>query len=577
MFRLPRALESNSIQITIAVSYALLVIFTVLFLGTTALVLTRDALWDTTTYYSEQLVEQVRTGIGNYLGEMDGIATVLLEEDALRDLVLDPGRDDLRDDVRRIFSTVARMRPDVSLLALAGPSFRALFHDADLAGNPTVDPLAQEWYREAVSAGGRAVYSGARVQNLIRDRYRWVVSLARAQGEAVLLVDLNFRVIERLARSVRMGPRGYLFITDADGSIIYHPQQQLIYSDLVSEPIERLLEPGVSQLVYDTGEEQRLYIVDSVGRTGWRVVAVNPVDQLLASQRRLRSYYLSWVALCFSIVMVLTVALSRRISGPIMRLRRSMQAVEQGRFDIDLRIERRDEIGALSRDFEIMLSTVRELMARNRHEQEEKRRSEIKALQNQITPHFLYNTLDSIVWMAESGLVEEVVEMTTNLGRLLRLGIGRGDAMVSLGTELEHLKSYLRIQEMRYRDRLQFRIEPEEATLTCRLPRLSLQPVVENAIYHGIKNRPGGGTIAVRTAARDGFVEIAVEDDGPGIDPAVLDQLRRHRVEPSHGVGLKNVQQRLALTFGEDYRISFDSVNGEGTVVTIRIPWEDGE
>ncbi|MCG8478225.1 MAG: sensor histidine kinase [Spirochaetales bacterium] len=576
MLRLPRALESNSIQITIAVSYALLVIFTVLFLGTTALVLTRDALWDTTTYYSEQLVEQVRTGIGNYLGEMDGIATVLLEEDALRDLVLDPGRDDLREDVRRIFSTVARMRPDISLLALAGPAIDPLFHDAEFARNPAVDPSEQGWYREAVSAGGRAVYSDARVQNLVRDRYRWVVSLARARGEAVLLVDLNFRVIERLARSVRMGPRGYLFITDAEGSIIYHPQQQLIYSDLVAEPIERLLEPGVSPLVYDTGEEQRLYIVDSVGRTGWRVVAVNPVDQLLASQRQLQSYYLSWVALCFAIVMVLTVVLSRRISGPIMRLRRSIQAVEQGRFDIDLHIERRDEIGALSRDFEIMLSTVRELMARNRHEQEEKRRSEIKALQNQITPHFLYNTLDSIVWMAESGRVDEVVEMTTNLGRLLRLGIGRGEAMVSLGTELEHLKSYLRIQEMRYRDRLQFRIEAEEATLPCRLPRLSLQPVVENAIYHGIKNRPGGGTIAVRTVARDRFVEIAVEDDGPGIDPAVLDRLRRHRVEPSNGVGLKNVHQRLALTFGEDYRISFDSVNGAGTVVTIRIPWEDG-
>ena len=505
MLRLPRALESNSIQITIAVSYALLVIFTVLFLGTTALVLTRDALWDTTTYYSEQLVEQVRMGIGNYLGEMDGIATVLLEEEVLREFVLDPERDDLREDVRRIFSTVARMRPDISLLALVGPAVDPLFHDAELAGNPAVDPLAQGWYGGAVSAGGRAVYSAARVQNLIRDRYRWVVSLSRARGEAVLLVDLNFRVIERLARSVRMGPRGYLFITDAEGSIIYHPQQQLIYSDLVAEPIERLVEPGVSQLVYDTGEEQRLYIVDSVGRTGWRVVAVNPVDRLLASQRRLRRYYLSWVALCFAIVMVLTVVLSRRISGPIMRLRRSIQAVEQGRFDIDLHIERRDEIGALSRDFEIMLSKVRELMARNRHEQEEKRHSEIKALQNQITPHFLYNTLDSIVWMAEGGRVDEVVEMTTNLGRLLRLGIGRGEAMVSLGAELEHLKSYLRIQEMRYRDRL-----------------------------------------------------------------------RRHSVEPSNGVGLKNVHQRLALTFGEDYRISFDSVNGEGTVVTIRIPWEEG-
>ncbi|MEX2442160.1 MAG: sensor histidine kinase [Alkalispirochaeta sp.] len=570
--RLPRFLESNSIQITIAVSYSLVVIFTILFLGTTALVLTRDALWDTTTHYTDQLLIQVRTSIGDYLGEMDGIATGLLDDEDVATLLDDPNRRDLYPEVRQVFDTVSRMRPDVSLLALTERNEGILIHSSDDPLNPVVDPLRQSWFREAVASAGAPAYSGARVQNLLRDRYQWVVSLSRSRGNFVLLVDLNFHVIEQLARSVQLGPRGYLFITDADGNIIYHPQQQLIYSNLVTEPIEAILADDGEEIVRMYDGDQRLYSVETVARTGWRVVAVNSVEQLLAGQRQLRGYYLSWVALCLAIVMVLTVVLSRRISLPVMRLRRSMQAVEQGQFDIDLRVERRDEIGALSRDFAIMVATVRDLMERNEQEQEKKRRTEIKALQNQIAPHFLYNTLDSIVWMAEGERMNEVIDMTTNLARLLRLSIGSGDAMVPLSTELEHLRSYLTIQQMRYRDRLHFTIDTDPAVRSCRLPRLTLQPIVENAIYHGIKNRSGGGTVAVAAWPEGDDVIVEVSDDGPGMEPSVLERLRRQEIEPTGGVGLKNVHQRLALTFGDRYGLTFRSDAHAGTTVRITIP-----
>ncbi len=216
-------------------------------------------------------------------------------------------------------------------------------------------------------------------------------------------------------------------------------------------------------------------------------------------------------------------------------------------------------------------------MARNEREQEEKRRTEIKALQHQIAPHFLYNTLDSIVWMAEGGRMDEVIDMTTNLARLLRLSIGSGDAMVALSTELEHLHSYLTIQQMRYRDRLHFIIDTDPAVRGCRLPRLTLQPIVENAIYHGIKNRPGGGTVAVSAWAEAGDVVIEVSDDGPGIERSLLEGLRRQEIEPSGGVGLKNVHQRLALTFGNRYGLTFGSDTAVGTTVRITIPQEGAE
>jgi two-component system sensor histidine kinase YesM len=162
--------------------------------------------------------------------------------------------------------------------------------------------------------------------------------------------------------------------------------------------------------------------------------------------------------------------------------------------------------------------------------------------------------------------------MTTNLARLLRLSIGSGDAMVALSTELQHLRSYLTIQQMRYRDRLHFEIEADPAVSGCRVPRLTLQPIVENAIYHGIKNRPGGGTVSVVTRPEGHDAIIEISDDGPGIESTVLERLRRQEIEPSGGVGLKNVHQRLALTFGDRYGLAFRSDDHGGTTVRITIP-----
>lgn len=572
---LPRVFESHSLRITISVTFALLLLLTTAFLGTTALILTRETIWDTTTYYTNQLVERVRDSIATYLREMDDVSSTLLADEALLALERTPDSVEARDEVRRVFATVTRLRPDVSLISLVGPSVDLLIHDGDATPNEAVDPVAQEWYRGAVTAAGAAYISGARVQNLLADNYRWVVSVSRARGELVLLVDLTFRLIEQLARRVQLGPRGYLFITDSAGAIIYHPQQQLIYSDLVTEPIDRLLSADDGSVIITTDGERRLYTQRVVAQTGWRVIAVSAVDQLLANQRRLQAIYLSFVLVSVGIVMALTVFFSRRIALPVMRLRQSMQAVEQGRFDIDPTLERRDEIGALSRDFRIMLATIQELLARSEREQEEKRRSEIMALQAQITPHFLYNTLDSIVWMAEGGQTDEVVEMTTNLARLLRLSIGGDEAMVTLRSELDYLHSYLTIQRMRYRDRLAFEIDADAAVLGCRLPRLTLQPLVENAIYHGIKNRAEGGTVRVACRALDDSVEIAIADDGPGIAAATLTALREHRVEPRGGVGLQNVQRRLVLTFGEEAALLFESEPERGTVVRVRVPMEE--
>lgn len=569
--KLPNFLESNSIQITISASFVIVVLVTVAFLGTSTLVLTREALWDTTTLYSDQLVDRVARSIGVYLQEMEEITGVLLDEVPLRD---DGSVDaaELQSTIEQTFATAVRLRSDISLIGVVSPELGTRLHLPEPARNPVANPLDSDWYRQAVEARGAPVYTGARIQNVLQDTYQWVVTVARARGDTVLFVDLTFRTIEELVSSVELGTRGYLFITDRAGSIVYHPQQQLIYSDLFHEPIEQLLQAGTGETVIPVDGEERLYLQHEVAPTGWRVVSVTGVDQLLASQRQVQSYYLAWIAFVFAFVMLLTYALSRRIAQPITRLRRSMQAVEQGRFDVEIPVDRADEIGALSRDFTIMVNTIQDLMRKSAQEQEDKRHAELRALQHQITPHFLYNTLDSIVWMAEGGRTGEVVSMTTNLARLLRLSIGSGDAMVSLRSELDYLRSYLAIQQMRYRDRLTYVVEAEESALDVRLPRLTLQPAVENAIYHGIKQREAGGEVRVECRSHGDHVRVDVSDNGPGMDAETLLATRNGSPGAGNGVGLHNIRQRLALTFGSDYEFHVDSRPGEGTRVRFCIP-----
>ncbi|MFW5796489.1 MAG: histidine kinase [Alkalispirochaeta sp.] len=379
--------------------------------------------------------------------------------------------------ITAFLNSISRTRNDISLILIAGHNDEVLTHDPTLRLNPVVDIPTREWYRRAIDDPGRAVVSSSTVQNVIDGRYRWVITLSRtindpATGEeyGVMLVDLNFSVIRSLLSRVVLGPRGYLFVVDAEGGIVYHPRQELIYSELEREYIETAVATRNGSFSVTDEKGERLYTVSTSPRTGWRTVGVNYVSELVQNRRTIQGYYISWTVICIVLAVFVAVLISQRLSMPILRLRSTMRVVEQGNFDVTADITRRDEIGDLARDFNIMIARIKELVQTNAEEQEEKRKSELMALQNQITPHFLYNTLDSIVWMAEGGQNEEVVKMVSALARLLRLSISRGEEFVTIRDEIAHVGHYLTIQKMRYRDKLDFNITVDEEILGLYVP-----------------------------------------------------------------------------------------------------------
>jgi two-component system, sensor histidine kinase YesM len=585
--------RSRRIQATITLAFAVLVLATALVMALLSYAFTAQAVQQTSRDYTTQLIAQVQGGIDSYITHMENIAEVVQLNEQVQEYLgitenLSPDEaEEYRRRITTFLNSISRTRDDISLILIAGDNGDVLTHDRSLSLNPVVHIPDQEWYRRAKAASGRAVISSSGIQNVIDGQYRWVITLSRtinnpatAEEYGVMLVDLNFSVISRLLSRISLGRRGYLFVVDSRGGIVYHPRQELIYSDLEREYIDRVVAQRRGSFSVRDEKGERLYTVSTSDRTGWRTVGVNYVSELVQNRQTIQRYYFYWTLICIVLAILVSVIISHRLSMPILRLRSTMRAVEQGTFNVTADITRNDEIGDLARDFNIMIAQIKELVRRNAEEQEEKRKSELMALQNQITPHFLYNTLDSVIWMAEAKQHELVVRMVSALARLLRLSISRGEELVTIRDEIAHIGNYLTIQKMRYRDKLDYTIEVDEEIMGLYVPKIILQPLVENAIYHGIKNRQDGGRVTVAGSTSDGTIVLSVRDDGVGMSPDQMEgilqpgsDIRRRR-----RVGVRNVHERIQLYFGSRYGLTFSSEPDRGTIVEIHLPLvEEGD
>ncbi len=598
--------KHRSIQTTIALAFGALVLAMALVMALLSYTFTQDAVTQTSRDYTQLLVGQIQTNIDSYVTHMENIAEVVHLNEQVQSYLSSVGHlspDAVRQYRARIsafLSSIAHTRNDISLILIVDTRGRVIAQDPGIRVRSSVTLESESWFNRAWDAGGKPVISSPHVQNIVEGVYRWVITLSRTINDektgrriGVLLVDLNFSVINNLVNNISLGKRGYVFIVDPKGGIVYHPRQELLYSDLEREHIDRVLAASHGSFTVSDKTGDRIYTVDTSSETGWRTVGVNYVSDLVRNRPTIQRYYFYLTMVCMAVAIFLAVIISHRLSRPVMRLRKSMQAVEQGNFDVSADVVGNNEIGALARDFNIMIAQIRSLMVRSAAEQEQKRKSELMALQNQITPHFLYNTLDSVIWMAEGRQYSNVITTISALARLLRLSISRGDELISIHDEIEHIKSYLTIQKLRYQDKLDFAIDVDRSLMRLKTPKVILQPLVENAIYHGIKNKDGTGQVLVTGRRVSGVVDISVADDGVGMSDQkrrnILNEAEVERGGPggvhtvaairrrSGRVGVRNVHERIQLYFGPAYGLTFESHNGSGTVVHIRLPVIDEE
>lgn len=574
----------SSIQSVIFATVAVLVLSAVVIVTGVSMKFTNTSIFENSSEYTHTIIQQMNQNIDSYIDYMENIAYLISSNEDVQDYLFDEKIDNEgRYRILNQLQTILDSRSDIRNVGIISKNGRMLINDGSKSVNQDLDLNTQEWYATALEKPNGPILTSSHVQHIISGERPWVITLSRGirdrsgsgEKEGVFFIDLNYSAISELCDQSTVGTKGYAFILDAKGNIVYHPQQQQLYNELQTENISLIMDTDEDTVLTGTGNDGKLYSISRSEKTGWTVVDCTNVKELLSKSRQAQSVYVLTAIILVIVALLFSRFMARSITLPIQKLRDSMKKVQEGNFSVsDVVVDSKNEIGSLTKSFDVMTHRIHELMEQNVHEQEEKRKSELKALQSQINPHFLYNTLDSIIWMAEGKKNEEVVLMTASLARLLRQSISNEDEVVPIANEVEYARGYLTIQKMRYKDKLEFQIEVDSSILYIPLIKLVLQPIIENAIYHGLKYKESKGLLIVKGFMKDGNAVLQVIDDGVGMDEETLAHIYdKHKVNyHSNGVGVYNVQKRLKLYYGEDYGITYTSELGKGTTATITIP-----
>ena len=515
---------------------------------------------------SDQAAVQVERIVDNYMDDISRslklIEGFFLEEDPVRDVNLNHMAD-IRSDVTAITS----YDPETGELTGAWTGHKVFKKDA----------LANlSFNKEEMPELGEIVISRPHVESLLLNEYPWVVSIStrirQADGtEQIVVLDSRFSQIASYVDTVGVGSHGYCFIMDQDGTIIYHPQQQLIFAGLKEENTQKMT--AHSDGSYE--ENSLIYTIRTRKGSSWRIVAVSFVDELI--EDRLKDCLILLAGLLLIVLaatIVSSVVLSRYISRPIHSLNKAMGEFEANAEGFSYEpVYGSLEVTSLSNAFGHLVIRIQELMNKVRNEEIVLRKTELRALQAQINPHFLYNTLDSIAWMCEEGRTKDAVEMVNALARLFRISISKGHELIPVEKEVEHAKSYLQIQKFRYKNQFQYSFEVQESCLGYYCNKITLQPIIENAIYHGLNRMIDEGFIEIRIFEDGDDVVFTVEDNGVGMTKEQCESILHKEVKgQTGGIGIKNVNDRVKIYFGEQYGMKIESELDEGTKVSIRMP-----
>lgn len=527
----------------------------------------------------QQIVEQVTYNLDLYVEGMRNIYEMAERQIANVGSIDSPV-------LQERLSTMMQTREDLFSVAVFTPQGELVLNQPQSAMRRNTKLTEQSWFTEP-SKTQDIFFSPPHIQNLFEYKYNWVVSMSKrityreggVSKTGILLIDFNFRTIDELSKQVQLGKRGYAYILDNLGNIVYHPQQQLIYAGLKYENVEPVLEYSFRSYLDESTGEKRFITVRTLPQTGWKIVGVAYYDEIVTTKRDLNRFLSVFLAVVILCVIVVSILLSARIARPIRRLERTVKQVGEGDLYTPINVSGAYEVEQLSKRFNQMLQRIRQLMDQIIFEQEAKRKGELEVLQAQINPHFLYNTLNSVIRLAERGKTDEVVRMIQSLSKFFRISLSKGKAFIRMEEELDHIRHYLVIQSIRFRGKFTYEITAEEQVLGLRTLKLILQPIVENALYHGIEMMPDEGFISIDAKLDGGNVVIRVSDNGLGMSPEVMNGILSGsiRSDKGSGVGVKNVHERIGLYYGREYGLAFESELEEGTTVTITFPAEMAE
>lgn len=477
---------------------------------------------------------------------------------------------------QELISDMAGVRSDVVSVMIYDMDGKLLLCGSNGLGLKEVQSRNLSFDKEIFESADGIAMLPPHVQNLFLNYYPWVVTITKKTEMKIfdepvyVAVDFNFTSIASYVDNVGIGPHGYCYIMDMAGDIVYHPQQQLIYAGLKEE--DTLSLKDLPDGVYPG--DSTIKAIETLNEGNWRIVGVSYTDEMIGEKIQEIQKLIVRITMVFIVLAVcLTILFSRGITKPMKKLVHAMQEFENSAEIYDYQpVTGVQEVQNLSDSFAHMVKMIQELMNRVKMEEVSLRKTELKALQAQINPHFLYNTLDSIQWMCEQEKSGDAVKMVSALAKLFRISISHGWELIPVADEINHARSYLLIQSYRYKNQFTYEFDIEEDITGYYCNKITLQPLIENAIYHGINGMVDEGVIRITARGEGDDIVFLVSDNGAGMTKEQCEAILKKERSDSSGIGIKNVNDRIKIYFGESYGIEIESEPDEGTTIKIRFP-----
>ena len=586
MRRLYQLILNNNLRIKIVILYFVMIlipfsVITIVGGSTYVNISSRTAMTHT-----DQMINQVNNHMDFYIENIEKLTYYISNEESTQNFLqnrnIKDGDASLLD-IQAVINNFSITHPEIAGIMIVSRYDKVVSVGMSRL---TREPLTnEEWYKKAIQQDGNIeLLSNPIGRNIQTDENYSTVdvfSLVKAVKDpstgrniGVILFDIKQDIIKESIKDITFGNKGFLFVCDKSGNIVYSPVNRVVYRVnpkwLTDEsPDQRFRE-------YKLLDEKYQIIFKDSTYTKWKVVGVFSLDEIMEPVTQL-NLIIELICIMLAVLcLVFSVIIASSITRPLTVLRKLMKLAEEGDMEVHVNNPKKDEIGQLGISFNKMIDEIKKLIDLVYAEQQSKREAELKTLQAQIKPHFLYNTLDTIGWLAREHNAEDIVGLVGALTNLFRISLSDGQEIITLKEEEEHIRCYLFIQKARYKEKLNYKINIPKEFNKYRVPKLILQPVVENAIYHGIKAKRGNGFLQISASKIGEKIEFCIKDDGAGMTKQRLKTIREMLVlgneEEKVGYGVFNVNERIKLSFGEEYGITIDSVLSEGTTVKVTIP-----
>lgn len=528
------------------------------------------AIRQTTEQNTRKTIQQSGQFITSYLQRVKQTTSSLAENEKIKTYAQTPSQENA-EQLRQLFATILKTDSDLVSAILVTKDGNLISTDPELTMKISADMMKEKWYQDAIHKGAMPILTPARRTVSHTIGQKWVISIMQevvdkdGKNLGVVRLDIGYKTLEAYLDQLQLGKEGFTFIVNANHDFVYHPKKA-VYS---SNAEMKAMAPYLSVKNGYVKSKQAYVSQYQIPNSGWTLIGVSSMEQLHAVQTQILWSFIGTGLFALGVCLIGIWFVLRLWIRPLRDLQATILKVGSGHSDLRANETGSPELVDLARQFNIMLDRIDQLMIAVKEEEQNVRKYELQALSSQINPHFLYNTLDTIVWMAEFNDSKRVVEVTKSLAKYFRLALNQGHEQISLKDEIDHVRQYLFIQKQRYGEKSQYEIKELKQYDDYKIPKLILQPLVENAIYHGIKEMNRQGMIRVSVSENDTQLIVSIYDNGRGF---VASETTNATLVRLGGVGLKNVNQRLQSQFGKSYHMEIKSEENTYTEIRLYFP-----